>query len=273
VVSALLAAGDFRLYRRLAGARLRGQMQYKGSFAFQLFGVFVVNGLELATIFILFRHFETLGGWEAGEVAFLYSLSAMSFGLAKVVGSAFDGFSQQILRGDFDRVLTRPVSPFVQTLSSDVKLHQFGRFLQGLLAFAIALSLVDVPWTVGRLLYLPVVLLSGIILFTALFTFEATMCFWTTEATEAINAFTYGGTTLAQYPLHVFDVWLRRLFLWIIPLGFTIFFPALYLLDKPDPLGLPRAAQFVAPLVAVAFSVVAGLAWRTGVRHYRSTGS
>src|SRR5262249_37677745 len=149
---------------------------------------------------------------------------------------------------------------------SDVKLQQFGRFLQGVIAFGIALRLVDVNWTIGRLVYLPIVVGSAMVLFTALFTFEATMCFWTTEATEAVNAFTYGGTTLAQYPLHIFDVWLRRLFLWLIPLGFTIFLPALYLLRKPDPLGLPGFARFLAPVVAGAFCVVAGFVWRAGVR-------
>jgi ABC-2 type transport system permease protein len=266
-------AREARLYRRFAGARIRGQMQYKTSFVLQFFGIFLVNGLELATIFILFRHFETMGGWHAGEVAFLYGLSAMSFGLAKVFASAFDGFSQLIVRGEFDRILTRPVTPLLQVFCSDVKPHQFGRFLQGVIAFAVALGLVDVDWTIGRVVYLPVVIVSAMVLFIALFTFEATMCFWTTEATEAVNAFTYGGTTMAQYPLHIFDVWLRRLFLWFIPLGFTIFLPALYLLHKPDPLGLPAFARFVAPVVAVAFCFVAGFFWRVGVRHYRSTGS
>jgi ABC-2 type transport system permease protein len=266
-------ARELRIYRLVAGARIRGQMQYKTSFVLQFLGVFLVNALELATIFILYRHFATMGGWRAGEVAFLYGLSAMSFGLAKVFGSAFDGFSQMIVRGEFDRVLTRPITPVVQVFCSDVKLHQLGRFLQGAIAFAIALRLVDVEWTFGRLIYLPVVVASAAVLFTALFTFEATMCFWTTEATEAVNAFTYGGTTLAQYPLHIFDVWLRRLFLWLIPLGFTIFLPALYLLNKPDPLGLPGFTHFIAPFVAVAFSLVASYFWRLGIRHYRSTGS
>lgn len=266
-------AKELRIYHLLAGARIRGQMRYKTSFVLQFLGVFLVNGLELATIFILYRHFETMGGWHSGEVAFLYGLSATSFGLAKIFGSAFDGFSQLIVRGEFDRVLTRPITPIVQVLCSDVKLHQFGRFLQGLIAFGIALGLVDVDWTIGRVIYLPVVIGSATLLFTALFTFEATMCFWTTEATEAVNAFTYGGTTLAQYPLHIFDVWLRRLFLWLIPLGFTTFLPALYLLDKPDPIALPGLFRFVAPLVAVAFTCVAGVFWRVGVRHYRSTGS
>ena len=264
---------ELLLYRRMAGARVRGQLQYKGSFALQLFGVFAINILELATIFILFQHFETLGGWTAGEVAVLYGLSSISFGIAKVLGGGLDIFSQQIVRGEFDRILTRPVSPLLQILYSEVKLHQIGRLLQGVIAFGIAAVMVDIEWTVGRVLYLPVVLGSAAAIFLALFTLEATLCFWTTESTEAVNAFTYGGTTLAQYPLHVFDIWLRRLFLWLIPLGFTIFLPALYLLDKPDPLGMPGFARFVAPGVAILFAVGSGLLWRVGVRRYRSTGS
>jgi ABC-2 type transport system permease protein len=111
------------------------------------------------------------------------------------------------------------------------------------------------------------------VLFTALFTLEATLCFWTTEGTEAVNAFTYGGTTLAQYPLQIYGDWLRRLFLWIIPLGLVIFEPALFLLGKPDPLGLPAFVRYISPVAAILFAIVAAFLWRTGVRHYRSTGS
>src|SRR5215217_3351208 len=252
---------------------MRGQMQYKRSFALLVSGIFAINVLELATIFILFRHFETLGGWRVGEIAFLYGLSSISFSIAKVFSGGLDGFQVQISRGEFDRVLTRPVSPFVQVLCADVKLHQVGRLLQGIMAFGIALTLTDVHWSTGRLLYLPVAIVSAAAVFLALFSFEATMCFWTTEATESVNAFTYGGTTLAKYPLQIFDGWLRRLFLWIVPLGFTIFLPALYLLDKPDPLGMPGFSRFVAPVVAILFCAVAGFFWGVGVRRYRSTGS
>src|SRR3712207_8942673 len=45
--------------------------------------------------------------------------------------------------------------------------------------------------------------------------------------------------------------------------------PSLYLLDRPDPLGLPPICRFLAPLVAVAFALVAGGLWRFGVAHYR----
>ena len=221
----------------------------------------------------MFRSFETLGGWRPGEVAFLYGLSTLSFGLAHTLSAGFDGFQRQIVRGEFDRVLVRPIGAFVQVLAADIALRQLGRIVSGLVGFGIALRLVEIDWTLGRILYLPIIILSAAVLFFALFTLEATLCFWTTEATEVVNAFTYGGTTLAQYPIHVFDAWLRRLFLFVIPLGFVIYAPALYLLDKETPLGWPNATRFVAPFAAAGFALVAGAAWRYGVRHYRSTGS
>src|SRR5579884_2728410 len=216
----LTLLSELALYRRLVGARLRGQMQYRASFALQVAGNFAGNFVELLAIFILFRHFTSLGGWSVGEVAFLYSLSGISFGIA---------------HGEFDRVLTRPIGTLLQVLASDVQLYRFGTIVQGIIAFGIALHLTDIHWTPVRILYVPLVVASAAVLFTALFALEATLCFWTTEATEVVNAFTYGGTTLAEYPLHIFGTWLRRLFIFVIPLGLIIYEPALYILRKPDP--------------------------------------
>ncbi|MGH2561424.1 MAG: ABC transporter permease [Thermomicrobiales bacterium] len=264
---------ELQLYGRLVGARVRGQVRYRVSFLIQIASNFALMFTELVVIYILFRHFESLGGWSGGEVAFLYAFSAIPFSISHIVGSGFAGFQNQMVRGEFDRVLVRPASAFGQVLSSDLQLRHIGRLTQGGVALVIALALVDVEWTAGRIFYAPVAVLSAVVLFMSLFTIEATLCFWTTEGTEAINAFTYGGTTLAQYPMHIYDQWLRRLFLWIIPLGFVVFEPALYLLDKPDPLGLPSVARFLAPLAALCFAVAAGLLWRIGIRRYRSTGS
>ena len=51
------------------------------------------------------------------------------------------------------------------------------------------------------------------------------------------------------------------------------YYPALALLDRHDPLGAPAALGYGCPLIAAVAAVLAGLLWRAGVRHYRSTGS
>ena len=58
-------------------------------------------------------------------------------------------------------------------------------------------------------------------------------------------------------------------------LGFASvgYYPTLALLDRPDPLGLPGWVGWCAPAVSLVTAGVATLAWRAGVRQYRSTGS
>lgn len=59
----------------------------------------------------------------------------------------------------------------------------------------------------------------------------------------------------------------------MVPLAFVNWVPALYVLGREAPAGLPWWAAFASPLVAVVCTGLAGLAWRAGLRSYRSTGS
>lgn len=264
---------DAAIVRRLLGARLRGQMQYKTSFVLQIVSNALIHVGEMIAILFLFDRFGTLGGWGKGEVAFLYGFSALAFGVAHTIAAGFSTFSEQIRRGDFDRVLTRPMSAFLQVLGADLQLRRLGGAVQGIVALTIAFRLIDVSWTPGRVLWFVVALLSATALFVALFWLDATFSFWTTEGTEAFNILTYGGQYVSIYPLHIFDAWLRGIFLWLVPLGFVIYAPSLYLLDKPTPLDLPGWLRFVAPFAAAAFWLVAFALWRIGVCRYRSTGT
>jgi ABC-2 type transport system permease protein len=66
---------------------------------------------------------------------------------------------------------------------------------------------------------------------------------------------------------------LRRLFAYGLGFAFVAYYPALTLLDRRDPLGAPAHLGYASPLIAVVAAAAAGLLWRTGIRHYRSTGS
>jgi len=87
------------------------------------------------------------------------------------------------------------------------------------------------------------------------------------------DGLTYGGLTFSQYPITIYGALFRRLFAYGIGFAFVAYYPALVLLDRPDPLGAPALLGFASPGVAVAAVALAALMWRSGVRHYRSTGS
>ncbi len=117
--------------------------------------------------------------------------------------------------------------------------------------------------TVGNILWL---------IFVGIWATAICVVFWTVDGGEFANAFTYGGSYLAHYPVDIFDPWLRRLLAFAVPTAFVAYFPALFLLGKPDPLGLPAVLQVASPAVAVIACAVAMATWRVAVRHYQSAG-
>lgn len=78
---------------------------------------------------------------------------------------------------------------------------------------------------------------------------------------------------MLQYPPTVFGQDPLRGVVFVVPLAFVNWLPALYVLGRPVPLGLPQWTAFLSPLVALVLFLPASLAWRGGLRSYRSTGS
>jgi ABC-2 type transport system permease protein len=261
------------LYFRLLGAQVRAQMQYRASFLAEFLGNLVITGLDFAMVAILLARFRAIGGWELPEVLFLYGTSAISFSLAELFVGAFDNFEVWVVRGEFDRVLLRPLPVIFQMLSGAFPMRRFGRLAQGSIALIVALTLLKPAWRIPQVLFLGATLAGGILFFMAIFVLGATLSFWSPQSHEVANIFTYGGQFMTSYPMHIYEAWLRSIFTFVIPMAFINYYPALYLLGKPDPLGLPAWIPFLSPLVAVIVLRGALAVWRTGVRRYQSVGN
>jgi len=261
------------MWRHLVGARIRSQMQYRTSFALDTSVSFFIAFIDFFVVLVLFAHFPALEGWTIEEIALLYGISGIGIAIADMFLGHIEDINIEIRSGKFDVVLLRPAGTLLQVISSDFAMRRLGRTAQATAVLVYALTRADIPWNVGRALLLPIAIACSILIFSATFVLGSCISFWTIGSAEAANAFTYGGNFMTSYPLDIFGPWLRRIFAFVVPLAFVTYFPGLYLLDKPDPLGFPEYFQFLAPIAALAFTAVAGFAWRTAVRHYRSTGS
>jgi ABC-2 type transport system permease protein len=260
------------LYVRLIGARVRSQLQYRMSFALDLAGMFLITFLDFAAILIIFHNVPQLGGWSVAEVALLYGLSGLAFALTDMVIGHLDLLSQQIRDGTFDLVLVRPRGTLFQVVTADFQLRRLGKAAQAGAILAYALTRLDIEWTAGRVVILPVTIVSAAVIFGAVWVAGVCIVFWSVEGRETTNALTYGGQFFSQYPITVYERWLRQLLAFVLPMAFVAYFPALYILDKPDPLGAPHWLRFCSPIVAVVACSVAGSVWRFAIRHYRSAG-
>lgn len=261
------------LWRRLVGAQIRSQLQYRVSFALEAVGMFLFAFVDLFAILVIFHNVPQLAGWSAAEVVFLYATAMLAFAFTDMVIGHLDLFPQSIRDGTFDLVLVRPRGTLLQVIASDFHVRRVGKALQAAIVLAAALAVLDIDWTAGRVVMLPVMIVSGSLIYGAVWVTAICIAFWTVEGHETANAFTYGSSFLAQYPINVYAAWLRRFFAFVVPAAFISYFPSLHVLDKEDPLGLPTFLRFSSPAVALVACVVAGFVWRFAVRYYRSTGS
>ncbi|TQJ53375.1 ABC-2 type transport system permease protein [Streptomyces sp. SLBN-115] len=262
-----------RAYRLIAGMWIRSTLAYRVSFVLTVVGGLLVTGLDFVAILLMFSQVDVLGGYTLPEVAFLYGLSATSFGLADLsIGSA-GRLGSRVRDGTLDTLLVRPAPVLAQVAADRFALRRVARLIQGTLVLGYAWVALDVDWTPAKVALVPVMLVCGGLIFAAVFVAGAAFQFVAQDASEVQAAFTYGGQTLLQYPPTVFGTELVRGVTFVLPLAFVNWVPAAYVLGRPYPLGLPEWAAFAPPLVAVACCAVAGSAWRAGLRTYRSTGS
>nr|QIY67378.1 transporter [Streptomyces sp. RPA4-2] len=260
-------------YRMIAAMWIRSTMAYRASFAMTTFGNFAATGLDFVAILLMYSQIDRLGGYSLPEVAFLYGVSAIAFGLTDLVLGSMDRLGRRVRDGTFDTLLVRPVPVLAQVAADRFALRRLGRVTQGLLVFGYAVTALDITWTPLKVLLVPLMVLSGAAIFSAVFVAGAAFQFVAQDASEVQNSFTYGGSTLLQYPPTVFAKDLVRGVTFVLPLAFVNWLPALYVLGRPYPLDLPVWVAFAPPLVAAGCCVLAGAAWRAGLRSYRSTGS
>ncbi|MFJ2906708.1 ABC transporter permease [Streptomyces sp. NPDC091279] len=262
-----------RAYGLITAMWVRSTMAYRASFVLTTLVGVVLTGLDFVTILLMFSRVDTLGGWPLPEVAFLYGMSCVAFGVADLAIGSMDRLGTRVRDGTLDSLLVRPVPVLGQVAADRFALRRVGRIAQGAVVLGYALVAVDVDWGPLKVLLLVVALASGAGIFCAVFVAGAAFQFVAQDASEVQNAFTYGGTTLLQYPPTVFGRELVRGVVFVLPLAFVNWVPAAYLLGRPLPLGLPVWVAFGSPLVAVVCLALAGLAWRAGLKSYRSTGS
>lgn len=263
------------MYRRLVAVVIRGQMQYRISFLMDVLATGLIAFFEFGSLALVLQRFDNIAGWTLFEVAFLYGSVELSFGMMDLIFSGFDPkfFGRQVRMGSFDQLLLRPINITLQVLTLDVAMRRLGRITVGAFIFATAISQLNIVWSLPKLLLTVTMLISMVLFFGGLFIIGATISFWTINSIEAMNVLTYGGSFVTSHPMHIYQPWLRRFFTFVVPVIFLNYFPALYILEKPDPFNMPLWTPLLSPVAGVGMLAVALAFWRFGIRHYQSTGT
>jgi ABC-2 type transport system permease protein len=260
-------------YWQLVRAQVRAQASYRASFAVDLLSSFWSTVFDVVTVLVLFQATTRLGGFDLGEALVMVGLAACAFATADLTMGNVERVRLYVRTGLFDTLLLRPLRALPQLVLTDLQLRRVGRIVVGAGVLVAALVAAPIDWTPARLGLAVVAPVAGTVFFGAIFVAGATVTFWWVESGEVANSLTYGGRDLTSYPMTVYGDVFRRVLGYGLGFAFVAYYPALALLGRSDPLGLPGWVGWASPAVAVPAALGAALLWRIGVRHYRSTGS
>lgn len=261
-----------RLYAVLASAGTRAQMQYRTSFWIRT-GTDLLGLLsEFVPILLLVDRFGAIRGWSLAELALLYGMVGVSWGLVELWLRGFEKFGELLVTGDLDRWLLRPRGILLQVAASNFEPHRIGRVFQALVVLAAGIFLLRL--SPGGIAWVIVGVAGGVVFFAGIVMLGAASAFWTLgAASELQNMLTYGGTAALSYPVSIYETWFRRVLTYGIPMAFVNYFPALAALGRTETTGFPAWLPWLSPLVCTLVAVAGAALFARGLQRYESSGT
>ncbi|MEU8226586.1 ABC-2 family transporter protein [Kribbella sp. NPDC048915] len=262
-----------RQYVILERAALRGQLQYRVNFWTTLMGGVAYQGTQLLFLGVLLGKFGLIGGWGFAEVAFVFAMRLASHALYVVPFGSLRLTDVMVQEGEFDRVLLRPVNPFLQLITRWFPLMSLGDALLGVGALVIFSWHAPIDWTAAKVVYLLLAVIGGGLVETGIQTFFSGLSFVATS-TSSLRIFADSSITqFSGYPLTMFGRPTFYAFCTVFPMAFISFLPATVLLDRASEVPLPTWLTTVSPL---AGPVVLALGYLTFIKmmpRYTSPGA
>lgn len=249
---------------------MKSRLVYKADFALGFAGQLINIGVSLAFLTLIFTQVETIYGWTFHEMLFLAGVGGFIMNLHHVFFFAIYGLGKQyIVRGRLDRALVRPLNPLFHVYADYVADDNISKLIAnaGLVIYAanqLGISL----FTPAKIVYGGAAVISGVLVFAAVYLTFASTAFWTGRSREAMWLI-FQMSDFRKYPFGIYMAPVQIVLVTFIPIAFASFFPATYFLGMNE-WGL---GQMVTPFVGPIAFLLAYQVWKIGLSNYSSTGS
>lgn len=260
-----------RIAATLAMAALRSELQYRGNFFMMSAGV-VYQCTGFAFIWTVLSRFGSIGGWNLGEVAFLFGMRLCAHGLWVAPFHRLADLDAMVQGGEVDRFLVRPLNPLVQLLTSKLWLGSFGDIVGGVIILCAASTVVDIRWSPGTVCYLAFALVGGALMEVAVQLAAAGLTFRLLSTKALRQMIDEVFNTFGSYPLKIYGARGQLLLTFVLPVAFVAYLPATVLLGRTDELQVAAVIAYAAPLAGAGAFWLAYRFWRRQLRHYQSAG-
>ena len=257
-----------KLIKNYLSLHLKIALEYKSSFILTVISQVLAMFAELFAVIALFSKFKLLDIYNTYELLLGFSTLWLSYSLAEMFGRGFDNFYKIIVNGDFDILVIRPRSLFIQIFGCDICYEKLGRVVFSLIMFIYSAVKVINSFSILKVLLLLLMVLGCIVIILSILIIGASFCFVTIQGLEAVNIFTNGTRQLAQYPLGIYKKPVRIFFSTIIPVGLVNYYPLNYLTDKSSSI-----IYLLLPILTIILFLISIKVFKIGTKKDCSTGS
>ncbi|MFC5404572.1 ABC transporter permease [Cohnella soli] len=256
------------LYRDYLANYMKTKLSYRADFWIEVLSDLMFNGLNLVFIFIVFMHTPSLGDWSEPEVVFVYGYFMIAFGLFSTFFSAWNFSERYIVKGEMDRVLTRPAHSLSQVMLENMDPPSLVGALVGLVIMISSWATLDLPFHWYDPLALIVMVLGSLCIYLGIYASLAAISFFS-DAPTGLVPLIFNIQNYGRYPVEIYNHAIRFLLTWLLPFAFVGVYPASFFLGRLDQWWL----AWLTPVVGIVVLSLALLFWNYGVRRYRGAGS
>ncbi|MGG1662699.1 ABC transporter permease [Brevibacillus sp. NRS-1366] len=244
------------------------RLAYRADFLGDLVSNLISELINLVFIIVVFTHVPMMKEWTRDEIIFIYGFFLVPYALFSMFFGFWDFNERYIIRGEMDRILTRPIHNLAQVCLESIAPDRIFGVITGLIIMGYAaISLKLSFYWYDPLIFIGLVI-SGALIYGGVYTAIAAVSFFSDSRT-GIAPMIYNIQQYGRYPVDVYNKVIRFVLTYVLPFAFVGVYPAAYFLRKE--VWYTYAA--LTPLMAVIFFGIGLLVWNWGVTKYRGAGS
>lgn len=247
---------------------MKTKLTYRADLWIEILSDMLFQGVNLFFLLVVFLHTHLLGGWTQPQMLFVYGYFMVPYGIFNCFFNLWGFTERYIVKGEMDRVLTRPVHPLSQLVMENIDPPSLAGSIVGLIIMALTWRDLGVGLSWYDPLMLIVLILSSVLVYAGIYIFFTAISFFT-DAPTGILPLVWNIQNYGRYPVNIYNRAITVLLTGILPFAFAGFYPAAYFLDRSN---WGTTALFT-PVVGAIFFGIGLFFWNYGVRRYRGAGS
>jgi len=257
----------WKIYRTFFTSSFARELEFRANFFAKIIQNAIWIFFFLMILLVIYRNTNMVAGWNRGDA---FILAATVF----LMNSVFTGFffslneiPQHVRQGTLDFIITKPVDTQFWISIRKFEFGQIGTFLAGSVMVVVGVVTAHLHPSPAQWAGYFVLVAASLLIFYSFNLILMTTGIWLVRVD---NLWVLGETLtqIARFPIDIYGVALRRMFVYFVPLAFIATIPSSELKN-----GFDLRMVGLGFLWSAIFLVAARLFWRFALTRYTSASS